>query len=134
MVEFDDNLNPLEPQPAQAPQTPTPPPAAMPSPNSIAGMPMRRGGMVTSFLLGFILLALVVGIGFYIAHIGSNNSTPPNIGQSEGLTVSGEATVYATPDLAKVSIGVEKTGGARVVNIAEMNCVIRRQQLDLVDY
>jgi uncharacterized protein len=104
MVEFDDNFNPVEPTPP-TPPTPPAPEIPRPEPNSKSSRPFPLLSIVGLVLLALVIVAVVFGF----LQFGNNPKTPMT-GQPEGLSVSGDATVYATPDVAKVSLGITKTG------------------------
>ncbi len=54
---------------------------------------------------GVIVIVILAGAGWFAL-----NYHPSTSGQMEGLTVNADATVYATPDIAKVNVGAMKTG------------------------
>lgn len=100
MIEFDQNLNPVEPpQPSNSSFTqPTNAPTSTPRPPMYPG-----GGRGLGMVLGMIVLVLVIA-GFITMSSRPNAS----IGQPEGLTVMADATAYASPDIARVNVGVMK--------------------------
>lgn len=98
MIEFDQNLNPVEPPQPGSSFTPPPPPPTPPNP-----MMPPRGGRGLGLILGIVVLIIAAGWFAFNYH-------PTTSGQMEGLTVNADATVYATPDIAKVTVGAMKTG------------------------
>lgn len=106
-MEFDANLNPVEPPRPSTPFTPppvppTPPVSQPPQPRP----PILPNGRGLGMLLGIVAVLAILAVAAMFA-LG-NHSNPT--GQMEGLTVSSDATVYAKPDVAKVNVGVVKTG------------------------
>jgi len=107
MIEFDQNLNPVEPPRPTSSFTPPPAPSATPPFSS------PRNGRGLGFIIGVVGIIVIAGALIYaIGNRPSNNN-----GQPEGLTVNADSTVYATPDIAKVTVGVSKT--ASTVDAAE---------------
>lgn len=104
-MEFDQNLNPVEPPKPSNPfgQPPTPPinTPTPPSPRPTIAPPNGRG---LGLVLGIVGIVVVAGALLYIGGRPNTNS-----GQMEGLTVNADATVYASPDIARVNVGVVKT-------------------------
>ncbi len=100
MIEFDQNLNPVEPQQPGTNFTPPPVPPVAPKPPIVLPTGNRNIGLTVAIL---ILLITTAGLFIY-------GSRPVTTGQMEGLTVNADSTVYVTPDIAKVNVGVMKTG------------------------
>jgi len=98
MIEFDQNLNPVEPPRPSGPIQPpmSPPPAPQPS----IQRPYNSGWYVLALIL---VIAIAITLLSFVGNRPASSSTQP-----EGLNVSADATVYATPDVAKVTIGVNK--------------------------
>lgn len=107
MVEFDNNLNPMEPERPSAPPTPPPAPVTMTSRMERAASPLSP-----LLLAGLVVILLLLATGFGVYALTKNDSpTPVNpSGQIEGLNVTAEGLVFATPDIAKATLGVQKTG------------------------
>ena len=108
-MEFDENLNPMpekpkQPEPTQAPQSNwTPPTRPNPTQKRVSPSPTTIIGIIAGVVI--ILGGIIVANRF-------NAPTPPSTinGQSEGLNVSSEGIVYATPDIAKLRFGVQQIG------------------------
>jgi uncharacterized protein YggE len=130
-MEFDDNLNPVRPE-APAPQPPTPQPQPSwtpPTPPPHQEPPKKKlhfhqgatlNGMTT--LVYLLLLVAVIGGGFYL--VTQRDGNKPNTGISgaqEGLSVSAEGLVYATPDIAKLRFGVQQTGKDAAVTESDLS-------------
>lgn len=99
MIEFDQNLNPVEPpRPNSFAQPPVTPASTAPRPPFVA-QPRGNGWWV-------LAMVLVVAVAITLLSFASNRSGSSV--QPEGLNVSADATVYATPDIAKVTVGVNK--------------------------
>ncbi|MFH0905518.1 MAG: SIMPL domain-containing protein [bacterium] len=131
MIEFDENLNPvdsgrptelpMDDMPPQPPYTPPAPPAppTPPQPPAAAPIPPPRpatpnGGGVKQ-LLNLLTLVVVVGVVVGLVAIFRSpmpGSGEPITGQPEGLTVSAEGTAYASPDVAKLVAGVRRSAAA----------------------
>lgn len=121
MIEFDQNLNPVEPPQPGNFFTPPPTPPVSPKP-----MLPPRGGRGLSLILGIIVLVIAAGWFVYNYH-------PTTGGQMEGLTVNADATVYATPDIAKVIVGAIKTGKTVAIvesQLSEVSDKITKAVLD----
>jgi len=108
-MEFDENLNPMpekpkQPEPAQTPQSNWAPPIR-PNPTQ------KRVSPSPTTIIG-IIAGVVIILGGIIVANRFNAPTPPATinGQSEGLNVSSEGVVYATPDIAKLRFGVQQIG------------------------
>ncbi|MDD5606029.1 MAG: SIMPL domain-containing protein [Patescibacteria group bacterium] len=128
-MEFDENLNPIEdrtsggqntnpasggeqtPRPAQPTWSQTPsasqptytqPPVKQTVPTS------SRGGMSTGILT--LLIIVFVGlIGIAMTAIATGDTSASSDNYLDGITVSGEGVVYATPDIAKLDFGVTES-------------------------
>lgn len=138
-MEFDDNLNPIRPNSENQPPTPptppvqnqnwapTPSPAPQPSPVTPPTPPtptpltppkrtatfggFRNQSPVGLLMAGVIGLVVLIIAGFFIA--GDRNAPTVNnqtANQTQGLSVSAEGLVYATPDIAKLRFGVQQVG------------------------
>ena len=53
-------------------------------------------------------MVIVAGVAVGIIGVLGMFNNQPNTAQPEGLSVSADATVYATPDIAKITVGVNK--------------------------
>jgi len=72
--------------------------------------PTRQRGL---WMLGIVALLVLAGIATYLLVPHTNNQSPTsgnNSNQPQGLSVTGDGTVYATPDIAKFQFGVQQTG------------------------
>ncbi len=107
-MEFDNNLNPVQPNSNNP--TPAPTPTWVP-PQSISPNPgpsnNRPGWLGAAAIAG---IAVIILLGFWLLNQSADTPTSPNTGQPEGLNVSAEGVVYATPDIAKLYFGVQQTG------------------------
>lgn len=109
-MEFDDNLNPVEPTPPTPPTQPTPPTSDWSAPVAPTPRPLRGASFGMLFLGGAVLVLLAAG-AVYFATRGSGTKYDNGVsGQQEGLNVSAEGLVYATPDIAKLNTGVSEIG------------------------
>lgn len=146
-MEFDDNLNPIRPNPENQPPTPPVPnqnwaPTPMPSPQPSSATPptppvsdmpkvapsrpnnfssFRTQSPVGLLLAGVIGLVVLIIAGFFIA--GDRNTpstTNQTTNQTQGLSVSAEGLVYATPDIAKLRFGVQQVGREATVVESEI--------------
>jgi len=147
MIEFDENLNPIEggkptgddmppiyqgpmqepPAPEPIRQTPppqTPPPTPPPPPASRwqtpTPPPPRGPHHGKGFGMGLIWLVVVgslVVAGLAVTNIDFGTSSDGN--QPQGITVYGEGIAYASPDIAKVRFSVQYT--ARTVTAVRDN-------------
>lgn len=107
-MEFDNNLNPVqpssEPTPPKAP-TWVPPQSFSPTSGSFGSKSTWKLPLIGLGVLGLLLM------GALLAQQGGNpSSNSQSTGQPEGLNVSAEGVVYATPDIAKIYVGVHETG------------------------
>lgn len=105
-MEFDQNLNPVEPPKPNNPftQPPTPTPN-----NPMPSMPRPMMTPSNNRNLGLILgIVGIVVVAAALLSLGGRPNT--NTGQMEGLTVNADSTVYTSPDIARVNVGVVKTG------------------------
>ncbi len=101
MIEFDQNLNPVQPpQPSNSFTHPPAPPVTPKQP-----MMIPQGGRNLGLVAGLVVLVILFATGWFAL-----NYHPSTSSQMEGLTVNADATVYATPDIAKVNVGAMKTG------------------------
>jgi uncharacterized protein YggE len=55
-----------------------------------------------------MVLSLVGGLVLVLAAFSMLNKPTSNVGQPEGLTVNADSTVYASPDVARLTVGVDK--------------------------
>lgn len=101
-MEFDQNLNPVEPPKPNDSFTPPPTPPVM---NDQPTRPPMNPGVGRGFGWGFGFLGLIIVAALALSFM---NRPATTTGQPEGLTVNADATVYATPDVAKLIIGVNK--------------------------
>jgi uncharacterized protein len=106
MVEFDSNLNPIQPAPSQ-PAWQTPPQMPPTPPTTPTPMPVRSGGNNPwgIGLIAILVIAVIAIAGMYFAKPSNNNS-----GMMEGITVSADSQIYAQPDLARVTVAIQKNG------------------------
>ncbi|HHW14239.1 MAG TPA: SIMPL domain-containing protein, partial [Firmicutes bacterium] len=72
------------------------------------GMPQRRSGFALEVLLG------VVVVGLIAAAVAGNASRQPRAGETDGIAVTGEATVMAVPDRAELTVGLESEAPSAV--------------------
>ena len=107
-MEFDNNLNPVQPSSEPTPpKSPTwvPPQSFSPNPSPFNGKSPWRLPLIG---LGILVLLL---LGTLLVQQGQNPSSPSqSTGQPEGLNVSAEGVVFATPDIAKLYMGVHQNG------------------------
>ncbi len=130
MIEFDENLNPIEggrppmddlppvyqgpepepsrptPPPPQRPNWPTPPPA----PREPRGRGLWNFGIALTWVAGLIIIGILALAAFAVYRFTGSGSTNPN--QLEGITVTGEGISYAAADIAKIQFGVQETGAS----------------------
>jgi len=99
MIEFDQNLNPVEPpQPHNSFTPPT-------QPTNFPKLPMTSpNGKGLGLILGIVGIVVVASVLFITLGARPSSST----GQMEGLSVNADSTAYAVPDIAKVTIGATK--------------------------
>lgn len=138
MIEFDENLNPIEggrptedlppvyQGPASSPEegpawrepepsrpTPPPPPPQQPiwqTPPPAPREPRGRGlGIALTWLVGLVIVCVFAVAALAVYRTTGTGSTTPN--QPEGITVTGEGISYATADIAKIQFGVQETAG-----------------------
>ena len=109
-MEFDDNLNPVPPDSNPNPTPPKPPAWVPPQSFSPQPGPARNRPIwwqPTPLIGAAVILVLVAAWLFQQA---GDKPTDPSTGQPQGLNVSAEGIVYATPDIAKLFFGVQQTG------------------------
>lgn len=122
MVEFDENLNPINgPQPPTppTPTRPTPPPPSAPIFGSASGdRPNRGNGM----FFGLVTIVAIVMLAFVGLNQFRSGSGPA--GQPEGIVASAEGLAYVTPNVAKLTFGVS-TNGRTITDVTkDMNAAI----------
>lgn len=140
MIEFDENLNPIEggkpsgdrkddmppiyQGPAQEPPRPSvgprgtegPPPTPPPPPPRPAQQmpppppPPPPGRGIGTGILWVAVIGLIIITGLAIFWTTSSGTTPSD--ELEGITVTGEGIAYATADIARVRFGVQETANS----------------------
>src|SRR3990167_7167608 len=128
MIEFDENLNPINnlPEPprpvpsrAEGPAGPsfTPPPPPM---SDFAPQPRPNKGGGTLF--GLVAIVAIVMLAFVGLNQLRNSGSATN--QPEGIGANADSTAYITPDVAKLTFGVSKTAATVAVVEDQLNSAI----------
>ena len=131
MIEFDENLNPINnlPEPprpvpsrAEGPAGPsfTPPPPPAPPLSDFAPQPRPNKGGGTLF--GLVAIVAIVMLAFVGLNQLRNSGSATN--QPEGIVANADSTAYITPDVAKLTFGVSKTAATVAVVEDQLNSAI----------